>query len=181
VAFDFKKVVTDRTSDGKSVFAEEARLEPSSVMAMPGSELFNIWGTDDGTPFVGAGDNPATVPYPFFPGPGGTRFIIVRFAPDSTPPADASIDEIVAEAEQKQPGLIGVFEPDTPGMHTTESIDYGVCVDGEIWLELDDGSEVHVTPGTCVVQRGTRHGWRNRTDRHCTMVYVLVGAERKSG
>jgi hypothetical protein len=43
VAFDFKKVVTDRTSDGKSVFAEETRLEPSTVMAMPGSHCTMVY------------------------------------------------------------------------------------------------------------------------------------------
>ncbi|MHA6792062.1 cupin domain-containing protein [Pseudonocardia bannensis] len=181
MAFDVKKVVTDRTAEGRSVFAEETSVEPGPVL---GLDIYNIWGTDDGIPFVGAGDNPATVPYPFFPGPGGTRFVVVRFPPESAEqeePDGADPEEIAADAERRQPGLIGVFEPDTPGMHTTDSIDYGICVDGEIYLELDDGAEVHVTPGTCVVQRGTRHAWRNRSDRHCTMVYVLVGADRKSG
>lgn len=176
------RVVTDRTADGTSVFAEEQSLEPGRVMVMPGAEFFNVWGTADGTPVVGAGDNPATVPFPFFPGPGGSRLVVVRFPPDSyTPPAsDASPDEVMQDAEDKQPGLAHVFEPDSPGMHTTDSVDYGICVDGEIDLELDDGATVHVTPGTLVVQRGTRHAWRNRSDRHCTVVYVLIGATRTS-
>ncbi|NMH96281.1 cupin domain-containing protein [Pseudonocardia acidicola] len=185
MAFNPRRIVTDRTSDGTSVFAEQTDLEPGTVMIMPGAELFNVWGTQDGIPVVGAGDNPPTVPFPFFPGPGGTRLVVVRFPPDSagadsTAP-NASPEEMMAEAEDKQPGLAHVFEPDNPGMHTTDSIDYGICVDGEIWLELDDGAEAHVTPGTFVVQRGTRHAWRNKTDRHCTMVYVLVGAKRTSG
>ncbi|MBW0089594.1 cupin domain-containing protein [Pseudonocardia sp. KRD-184] len=178
MSFDVKRIVTDRTADGKSVFANEGPAPADTVL---GLEIHNIWGTGDGGPSVGAGNNSATVPFPFFPGPGGTRFIVVRFPPESAAAADGDPEAAVADAEQKQPGLVGVFEPDTPGMHTTDSIDYGICVDGELFLELDDGAELHVTPGTCVVQRGTRHAWHNRGDRPCTMIYVLVGAERTAG
>lgn len=105
--------------------------------------------------------------------------MVLRFGPDSaTPPDDMTEEEIVAEAQRKQPGVIEIVEPDNPGMHTTDSIEYLVCVDGEIYLELGDGEEVHVTPGTCIIQRGTRHAWRNRSDRQCTMIATVVGAER---
>jgi hypothetical protein len=46
-----------------------------------------------------------------------------------------------------------------------------------MWLELDDGHQVHLTPGTCVVQRGTRHAWHNRSDKPAFMMYVLIGAD----
>lgn len=75
-------------------------------------------------------------------------------------------------------GLMDVFEPDAPGMHTTDSVDYGICLEGELYLELDDGEEVRLTPGACVVQRGTRHAWHNRSDRPALMCYVLIGADR---
>ena len=32
-------------------------------------------------------------------------------------------------------------------MHRTESIDYGIVLEGEIWLVLDDGSETRLGPG----------------------------------
>lgn len=63
-------------------------------------------------------------------------------------------------------------------MHTTDTVDYGICVQRELWLELDDGAEERVTPGTVVVQRGTRHAWRNRGDELATMIYVSIGAQR---
>lgn len=170
--FEIRRVVTDRTVDNRSVFADLASA-PNNTAA--GIEFHNLWGTEDGFPVVAAGENPDPVPFPFFPGPGGTRFLVVRFPPESAAEPDAD-----ADAERKQPGLLGVFEPDAPGMHTTDTIDYAVCVDGEMYLELDDGAEAHITPGTCVVQRGTRHAWRNRSDRPCTLVCVVVGAERRS-
>jgi quercetin dioxygenase-like cupin family protein len=75
---------------------------------------------------------------------------------------------------------MGAFEPDHPGIHTSDSIDYGVCLEGEMWLQLDgdERTAVVITPGTCVVQRGTRHSWTNRGDKPATMLFVLIGADR---
>jgi quercetin dioxygenase-like cupin family protein len=59
-------------------------------------------------------------------------------------------------------------------MHRTESIDYGIVLEGAIVLSLDDGSETLLGPGDVVVQRGTDHAWENRTDEAARMVFVLV-------
>ena len=62
------------------------------------------------------------------------------------------------------------------GMHTTESVDYGVVISGEITLELDDGATVSLKQGDCVVQNDTRHAWRNGSTTPCVMAFVWVGA-----
>ncbi len=67
------------------------------------------------------------------------------------------------------------MESDQDGMHRTPSVDLICVLSGEIWLELD-AEEVHLREGDCVVQNGTRHAWRNKGDRLCTMAVVLVGA-----
>ena len=54
------------------------------------------------------------------------------------------------------------MDPSDPGMHTTDTIDFEVVLEGTIVLELDDGAEVTLNPGDTVVQNGTRHRWRNR-------------------
>jgi len=59
-------------------------------------------------------------------------------------------------------------------MHRTPSVDLICVLSGEIWLELE-AQEVHLREDDCVVQNGTRHAWRNKGDRPCTMVIVLVG------
>jgi quercetin dioxygenase-like cupin family protein len=61
-------------------------------------------------------------------------------------------------------------------MHTTHTVDFGVVISGEIWLELDDGAEVHLTAGDTVIQNGTRHAWHNRTDEPCVIAVSIVGA-----
>ena len=58
-------------------------------------------------------------------------------------------------------------------MHRTESIDYGIVIEGEITLVLDDG-EAPLKPGSVVIQRGTNHAWANRSGRMCRMLFVLV-------
>ncbi|WP_414139752.1 cupin domain-containing protein [Rhizobium sp. BR 249] len=110
---------------------------------------------------------------------GGTKLMIVVFPPDSV---FATVDPAAAFEEQAVhiPGLIQAFEPDAPGMHTTDTVDYDIVLDGEVWLELDDGAETLLKQGDVVVQCGTRHAWRNKSDKPATMCFVLIGAERLS-
>lgn len=180
MATEIRRVVTGRDAAGTSVFTSAGTVDASDLGGM---EIINLWGTGDEGARVGNETDEKPVLFPFFPdGSGhGTRLVAVHFAPESAgdggdAPSDA--DAAAAQMEQAQPGLADAFEADDPGMHTTDSVDYGICVRGEVWLELDDGVEERITPGTVVVQRGTRHAWRNRGDEVCTMVYVLIGAAR---
>ncbi|HET9532074.1 MAG TPA: cupin domain-containing protein [Blastocatellia bacterium] len=66
-------------------------------------------------------------------------------------------------------------------MHTTDTLDYGVVIRGEIILELDDGKSVHLRQGDCVIQNGTRHRWNNPLTEPCLMAFVMIGANRKLG
>jgi quercetin dioxygenase-like cupin family protein len=112
------------------------------------------------------------------PEPSETRLMIVRFPPD-TIFADPRFDgEIYAgEAGAHLPGLIDAFEPDGSGFHTTPSVDYDVVLEGEICLELDDGAETLLRRGDVVIQGGTRHAWRNRSNADAVMMFVLIGAK----
>ena len=58
-------------------------------------------------------------------------------------------------------------------MHRTESVDYGIVLEGEITLVLDD-SEVTLRAGDVVVQRGTDHAWANRSDEVTRVAFILV-------
>lgn len=68
---------------------------------------------------------------------------------------------------------------DEYGMHTTDNVDYDIILSGEIWMEVDDGVEVHLKPFDCVIQNGARHAWRNRGSVPCVMAGVMIGAKRK--
>ncbi|WP_369171301.1 cupin domain-containing protein [Streptomyces sp. R28] len=171
-------VVAARTADGTSVVAADEPVPATSVGAWPGSRFYLAWGTEDGGARVGNGlPEPKTLP--FFPGNGGTRLLFARYEPEASAPEPAGDpDELAAEVEERLPGLLDVFEPGDSGMHTTDTLDYGICLEGELHLELDDGKEVLITPGTCVVQLGTRHTWHNRGTTAALMCFVGIGAER---
>jgi quercetin dioxygenase-like cupin family protein len=171
---EIRRVVTGYMPDGSSGFKEDSPVVPISPAALAGLDFFMLWATDEGRSLPSSPDRPAS----YWPGVGGTRFLVVRWMPKSdVPQAAADSGGQLAEAERQLPGLLGAFEPGGSGFHTSESIDYGVCLDGEMWLTLDGGREVAVTPGTCVVQRGTRHAWENRSDRPAVMLFVLAGAD----
>lgn len=61
-------------------------------------------------------------------------------------------------------------------MHRTDSIDYGIVLEGEVELELDDGAKRTIRQGGIIVQRGTMHLWRNTTDRPCRIAFILIEA-----
>ena len=73
---------------------------------------------------------------------------------------------------------IGVLAPGTRSpMHRTESLDYGICLEGEVDLELDGGDAVTVRAGDVVVQRGTNHVWHNRSEAPCRFAWILLDAQ----
>ena len=63
-----------------------------------------------------------------------------------------------------------------PGFHATDTVDYAICLEGEVWAVLDEG-ETLMRPGEVLIQRGTYHAWSNRSDRICRMLFVLIDAE----
>lgn len=168
-----RRVVTAVDADGRSVIASDEAAPALEPGALPGFTFFKIWGTE-GETTTGA----PNAPEPYWPPVGGTRFLLVRWAPQSAvgePVGDPAA--LAAEAERELPGLLASFEEGSP-MHTSDTVDYGLLLEGEMWLEVDDGQEVRLEPGTCVVQRGTRHAWTNRSDAPALMMFVLVGARR---
>lgn len=180
-SFDFRTIVTGVNEDGKSVFVSDEPTPELEVAALPGTKFWLTWGTPGDTPLTtGRNAQPFTFS-PFFPGVNGTRLLFVSWAPESqaqTAPVAAKDQEAqLVEAEGKLPGLLPVMEPDAPGFHITDTVDYGLLLDGELVLVLDDGQERELRPGACIIQRGTRHSWQNRSDRPALIMYVLLGAQ----
>jgi mannose-6-phosphate isomerase-like protein (cupin superfamily) len=172
-----RRVVTGENADGKAVFVDDAVLEGRSPALLGGSVFHQIWGSDARVALPSDGSEPAWTR--FFPPADGFRFLIWSAAPESsTLPEGLDFGAAVTELQEALPGLADFNEPDAPGMHTTPTVDLDLVLEGEIWLELDDGEEVLLGPGDCVIQNGTRHAWHNRTSAPATMLSVLVGADR---
>ena len=178
-----KRVVTAVDEDGKSVFQEDAVVPSVTADLFPGTDIWVLWGTEGqiSSPVRTPAQNRAST---FFPGPGGTRFGIFTFPPeqrDAPPPAmpdEETMAKLAADVEEKLPGLLAYLEPDNPGMHTTDTIDFEVVLSGEVVLELDDGAKKVLRPGDTVVQNGTRHRWGNPGTEPAVLAVFLIGAHR---
>ncbi|MFX0557808.1 cupin domain-containing protein [Maribacter sp. CXY002] len=63
-------------------------------------------------------------------------------------------------------------------MHRSDSIDYGIVINGEIELELDKDVTKKVGPGEIIIQRGTIHKWKNPSSTEiCRIIFVLIEAK----
>lgn len=172
-----RRVVTGHSPDSKAVFASDCIVEPN-VVAGIGFEFLKLWGGEKLPSFPDAG-SPTTY-RDYFPPLGGFRFGIFTFAATQTTPL--TLEErksTYIEMEQAFPGLAAHMERGNPGMHTSDSIDFGYVISGSISLELDDGSEKELHAGDTYVQNGTRHAWRNRGTEPCSILVVLVGTKRE--
>lgn len=168
-----RRVVTGRTSEGKSIVASDEIVEPITIALSPGSEFHGLWGSDKIPELPDPGRRPST--HGWFPPAEGYRFALVTFPPEGEPPENIDLPAGIAEVQAKLPGLAESLEPDF-AMHTTDTIDLVFVLSGEISLELDDGAEVLLRPGDSVVQNGTRHAWHNRGSEDCLMAVTMIGA-----
>jgi mannose-6-phosphate isomerase-like protein (cupin superfamily) len=108
------------------------------------------------------------------PPTNGVRIRVLDIPPDSK---DENLDEVfenIAASDAK------LDEARHPSFHRTETIDFGIILSGEIVLLMDEG-ETTVGPGEIVVQRGTNHGWANRTNEPCRVVFVLIDGAFQDG
>lgn len=174
-----RRIVTGHDANGKSVFQSDAPAPRTvSFQHVPGLAAALVWETAP-TSKVGAQDDPTLAARSWVPPAGGSNLMLVTFPPDSVM-ASPQFDRAAAGGEyfQHLPGLAEAFERDSPGMHTTPTVDYSVLLNGALDLELDDGATRSLEPGDVVVQNGTRHAWRNRSNEPATILFVLLGACR---
>jgi quercetin dioxygenase-like cupin family protein len=139
-------VVTGHDAEGRSVVLSDGPAPKS--LELPDTAVFHeIWSTAESPAPVRPDEaaDPTSRPLRTPPDPNGTLIRIVDLLPHTASP-----------------------------MHRTESVDYGIVLEGEVHLVLDGGSETPLRPGDLVVQRGTDHAWENRTDSVARMAFILV-------
>jgi mannose-6-phosphate isomerase-like protein (cupin superfamily) len=150
-----RRVVTGHDADGVSVVLSDGAVPVVRRLPEAGATFFEVWNTEGAPATITAAEpsEPTQRTLAVPPPPQGTKIRVNEFLP-------GYLDD-----ENKQ----------SP-MHRTASIDYGIVLEGEMVLILDD-SEVHLKAGDIVVQRGTDHAWANRGDVVARMCFVLVDAE----
>ena len=167
-----RRIVTANGEDGRSLIAEDAparavRLVPSR----PGFQGVNIWRTVGGPTPVAAEDT-AIEHQGVMPPEGGTVLRVIDFPPrpenleERRRQASASLAALFPDAQHER-------DHSQPGMHRTRSVDYAIVLSGAITAVMDHG-EAELRAGDILIQRGTNHGWENRSDEIARVAFVLI-------
>jgi len=172
MASTVRRVVTGHDATGKAIVLEDGPA-PAVVRNPARGDYFaaQIWATR-GTPapITAKESDPTAEKLTLEPPRHGTVIRVIQF-----PPEGESVRKLDADGARAVFAAIGsdkasTFRPGGPHplMHRTESVDYGIVLEGEITLVLDD-SEVVVRAGEIVVQRGTNHA--------CRVAFILIDGQ----
>jgi hypothetical protein len=63
-----------------------------------------------------------------------------------------------------------------PLMHRTQTIDYGIVIEGQLTMIVDKG-ETTLNAGDIIIQRGTNHAWANRSGKPCRVAFILIDGQ----
>lgn len=61
-----------------------------------------------------------------------------------------------------------------PLMHRTQSLDYGIVIEGVIEMVLDSGETRTLRRGDVAVQRATMHGWKNPSETEWARMFFVL-------
>lgn len=175
----FRRIVTGHNRAGKAIIQQDA--PPPRVQQIGsrfGPTFYEVWQTTETpAPIDRDSAEPEESGIVLAPPANGTRIRVLDIPPDGD-----SIKNMSAEDAKKHFAEIGASDASSHSdsgeskhafMHRTETIDYGIVLQGEIVLIMDEG-ETTVRAGDIVIQRGTNHGWANRSDKNCRIAFILI-------
>ena len=174
-----RRVVTgnDASERSRVLFDGPApNVNPRAVS--PGAGMTDVWVFERCPAIVSGERDDGNLPFNFEPPEHGGHLRIVQ-SQGRQPGYDPA----------KDPRAVPVHEPrQRPGgtwdrggqnvysspIHKSATVDYGILLEGERVLLLDDGERV-MHPGDVVVQLGNWHGWTNPR-QGSSMAFVMMGA-----
>lgn len=176
-----RRVVTGHDSNGVAIIQEDSAVPRVQRVGGETGPLFHeVWNTTS-TPVLIDADSgePPEDQILLAPPKGGTRIRVLDI-----PPEGDNLNGLSEEDRRAHFAEVGAADAVAGGnaakrhpfMHRTETVDYGIVLDGELVLIMDEG-ETTVRAGDIVIQRGTNHGWANRSDRNCRICFVLIDGE----
>ena len=173
---DTRRIVTGHDENGKAIaIADGTTPNVFRPDHRPGVQINNIWQVSESPAHLMSQEETMEGRIALEPPPNGSVCRVIEFPPEKD--WIGNIDRATAHASFTQFGAAHAADtsenPPHPLMHRTETIDYAICLEGEIWLVLDD-SEVLMKAGDVCVQRGTNHAWSNRSDAPCFICFVLI-------
>ena len=170
------RVVTGHDAHGKAIVSSNGPLPMvAEIKAIPGTVFHEVWCTAQTPVVVGNGPDPTEAPLMLPPPKQGTRIRYVDIPPDTPELLAHGASQMKAAFSQIGDVAASTVKAGSPHplMHRTETVDYGIVIEGALTLVLDD-SEVELQVGSVVIQRGTNHAWANRSGKMCRMLFILV-------
>jgi mannose-6-phosphate isomerase-like protein (cupin superfamily) len=168
-----RRVVTADDAKGRSRIVEDApAASVRTVAERPGYRAVNVWRTEESPARISSPDT-TTRHHGVLPPKSGTILRICDFPPEPKDPKelrrllDATFGSIFDDAHHDRGSA------KHPGMHRTETVDYAIVLEGEIWAVMDEG-ETLLRAGDVLVQRGTNHAWANRSSRTARIAFILI-------
>lgn len=173
----FRRIVTGHDADGKAIIISDAAPERTYMIGGPkGAKFHEVWNTQQSPALI---DNNLEEPQEnnlvLGPPQGGTRIRVIDFPPEGEEIRNLTKDE--ANKHFKSMGGENASKAGQdaahPLMHRTETIDYGIVLEGELTLIVDRG-ETTIKAGDIIIQRGTNHAWANRSGKNCRVAFILI-------
>lgn len=179
-----RRVVTGHDDQGRSIILSDGPSPHSNAPDLVPELVARVLWTTDGIPVSNAGNDdtaPADVVPPMAPSQGGTIFRIADFPPDSRYDG-VDIEQMfrqIGGADAHASGDVN-GDPRHFWFHKTDTLDYAIVLEGEIWALMDVGERL-LRAGDVLIQRGTNHAWSNRSQRPCRVAFVLLDAQGDGG
>ncbi|MBL8377257.1 MAG: cupin domain-containing protein [Burkholderiales bacterium] len=173
-----RRLVSADDDQGRSSHVEDAPARAvRTVEGRPGYRSVNVWRTEVSPVPINGPDTIQSHQGILPPKGGGTILRIIDFPPEHPDPAvrrqqiSATFGGMFHDAQHdKRDGA-------HPGMHRTETVDYAIVLEGEIWSVMDRDEKL-MKAGDVLIQRGTNHAWANRSGKTARICFVLMDGVR---
>ena len=175
-----RRVVTGNDANGRSRVLFDSAAPNVNVGAISrGACMTDVWVYQSSPAPIGGERDDGNLPFHFEPPAAGGHLRIVQ-SPTKPADYDPATDQgrvALHEPRQRPDGVWtrGGQNFFSSPIHKSETVDYGIVLDGERTLILDSG-ELVMRPGDTVVQLGNWHGWTN-PNRGSLMAFVMMGGK----
>jgi mannose-6-phosphate isomerase-like protein (cupin superfamily) len=176
-----RRIVTGHDAGGNAIIQEDG--PPARIQRIGGALgplFYEVWNTRETPARIDrASGEPPEAGISLAPPTNGTRIRVLDIAPD-----DTSLKTMTPEQARAHFAEVGATEASSHAgaesrhafMHRTETVDYGIVLEGEITAVLE-GTETVLRAGDICVQRGTNHAWHNRTDAVARVAFILLSGQ----
>lgn len=176
-----RRVVTGNDAQGRSCVLFDSAAPNVNVGTIAASAgMTDVWVFEDCPANISGVRDDGNLPFSFDPPARGGHLRIVQSAgkaADYDPALDTTAVPVHAPTLRANGHTMdrGGQNAYSSPIHRSQSVDYGVMMEGRRTLILDDGERV-LSAGDVVIQLGNWHGWTN-PDAPSLMAFIMMGAQ----